>query len=1779
MRHSILLRLLMTAFLLLGAGKAASAADRLYCEPMAIAPGATATISFQLENSKACYGFQTDITLPEGLQFVTQNNKAKITLTDRAAGFTTVSNLATTNQLRLGAFSQSQAAFAGSSGALFSVEVKATSAFAGGQLTLSQTSLADKDANDTGLTDFSVAISAYYSPTAISLNLPQWTAPAGSTTTLKATIAPDNATDKTVTWSSSDSDVATVDASGKVSALKPGTATVTATAANGLKAECKVTVEEVMASKVELDKTSAEINIHHTLTLKSTITPTNTTNKTITWTSSNPAVATVDASGTVTGESLGETIVTATTANGKTAKCTVKVIPWKLDGIEYLRVAGAGPNGEDIVKVIGGGPDANGALSIPESVEIEGKVYVVTEINPGVFKGNIEITSVVIPAGMLTIGAEAFAGCSGLREVDMPDGVATLACGTDAFKGAPVATLYLGRNTSGQPFGGNTTLTDLSVGKNVTSISAGDFSGCTSITDVRAYGAVPPALPADGFAQTVYDNATLHVPDANSQAYKEATGWKEFVVTQGFTEILPEKIIMSDPSIEIVEKQTATLSVVFEPANTTNKNVTWRSSNTKVATVSSKGVVMALKAGTTTITATSVTTTADGETPVASCTVTVVALTSTVGGISYEVVIGGGPNGEDAVKLTGGQPDATGTLRIPGEVEINGTTYPVTVIEAGAFAGRTDINRVVIPANIVSVGDEAFAGCTALRSVEAEDGDKTLNCGENAFKDAPITTLYLGRDTSGLPFKDKNELENLTFGSQVSVIDPADFEGCERIKTVTVLAPTPPEVYKESFEDAVFTSAQLRVPDEIVGAYKAAAVWQQFANIYGLNDIIATDVEMELSTLQLTEGENATLKAVITPDNATDKTLTWSSSDETVATVDASGKVTALKPGSATITATTSNGLTASCQLTIEAKIIEVESIELNTLKTKIIAGETFELTATITPTDATDQTIVWTSSDQTVATVSDAGVVTGVAPGTAIITATAANGKNSTCEVTVEAATELPGSDRFSIEDARVATGQTLQLAFNLNNSNSYFGFQMNIQLPDGLEFVTDTNNKVTYSLTERLGSDYSIVSKLVAPGKVSFGGFSIEHQPIGGESGTLFTLTVRATDKFEGGAVIADGISFVGPDDQDVSFPDVEAEIGLKAENSLYIRDFTVAAGEKATVSIELDNQTAFSAFQTDLYLPQGMTLVEGSMKLTARASTGHNVSAKSVGEGVATRIVCISYDGASIEGNSGAILEFEVQTSADIAATSVINLRNNIFSNSDAEEFKLPDTQAIVTATRNEPTAIRISPEAWEGQQGTIVKLTATIVPDNAYDKTVSWTSSNEAVATIGTDGSLTALSPGQAIITAKTANGLTATCAVTVKARVVTPGEISLDRSEAQLDLRNTLQLIATISPADATDQSVSWTSSDESIATVDAYGLVTPHAVGQAVISARTVNGLEALCLINVFSEDNKVEVESMKMSIVQGIVNVGAELRLYTMITPIEAAGCKLTWTSNDQQVATVDGNGNVVALSEGDAIITARAENGVEAHCMLMVRRDAVLPEWIILNHKRLEMSAGETEQLVPTLSPGVDDFNQVYWRSSNSTIVSIDTNGKVKAKAPGIAIVTATTVNGCEATCLIRVEAIECEYIELNKTSLELKVGDSEQLEATIYPDEATDKSIIWSSSNSGIATVDESGRVTGISYGTVKITATTGNGLEAVCNVTVKTTSALGETDADGSISVAVRDGVIIVEAPDDLKVEVYALTGMRLVHTPEHYIEGLGRGAYIVRVGTKTFKIVI
>ena len=488
-----------------------------------------------------------------------------------------------------------------------------------------------------------------------------------------------------------------------------------------------------------------------------------------------------------------------------------------------------------------------------------------------------------------------------------------------------------------------------------------------------------------------------------------------------------------------------------------------------------------------------------------------------------------------------------------------------------------------------------------------------------------------------------------------------------------------------------------------------------------LVDVVS--ISIDKTSIQLKVGETVTLSATVNPSNASDKTVTWSSSDVSIAAVD-DGIVKALKIGTATIKAKAGDK-TATCSITIVPT--EVSSITLDKSSASLKVGDTVTLIATVSPEDATDRTVIWASSDTTVITVSN-GVVTAKNLGTATITAKAGD-KTATCSITV-VPTEV-SSITLDNSSASLKVGETVTLSATVNPSDA-------------------TDKTVTWTT-----SDATVVT--VSNGVVT-----------AKKLGTA-TITAKAGDKTATCSITV--------------IPTPVTSVTLSKTTA------SLKVGETVTLIATVGPEDA-----TD------KSVTWTTSDATVATVSNGVVTAKKLGT-------------ATITAKAG-----------DKTATCSITV--------------IPTPVGSITLTL-------LSASLTVGES---VTLSATVGPVDAIDKTVSWSSSDATVANVS-NGVVSAKKIGTATITAKAGNK-TATCSITVVSAPV--GSITLNLQSASLKVGETATLSATVNPSDATDKTVTWTTSDATVATVS-NGVVTAKKMGTVTITAKAGDET-ANCMVEVLSD-------------------------------------------------------------------------------------------------------------------------------------------------------------------------------------------------------------------------------------------------------------------------------------------------------------------------------------
>ena len=313
------------------------------------------------------------------------------------------------------------------------------------------------------------------------------------------------------------------------------------------------------------------------------------------------------------------------------------------------------------------------------------------------------------------------------------------------------------------------------------------------------------------------------------------------------------------------------------------------------------------------------------------------------------------------------------------------------------------------------------------------------------------------------------------------------------------------------------------------------------------------------------------------------------------------------------------------------------------------------------------------------------------------------------------------------------------------------------------------------------------------------------------------------------------------------------------------------------------------------------------------------------------------------------------------------------------------------------------VKLSKTTASVDKGKTLTLTPTVYPSTLEDKSVKWKSSNTKVATVS-DGVVTGVKVGTATITCTSnATGLKTTCTVTV-------GYVKLDKTEALLEKGSTLTLTPTISPSALEDKSVKWKSSKTTVATVSADGVVTGVKAGTATITCTSnATGLKATCTVTVgYVKLDKTDVAVQK----------GKTKTLKATVYPSSLADRSVTWESSDTNVATVTSTGKVKGKKAGTVTITCTSNaTGLKAACTVTVG-------YVKLDQTEVTVKKGKTVTLTATVYPSTLEDQSVKWESSDKTIATVTSKGKVKGIGPGTATITCTSnATGLKTTCTVTV------------------------------------------------------------------------------------------------------------------------------------------------------------
>lgn len=338
-------------------------------------------------------------------------------------------------------------------------------------------------------------------------------------------------------------------------------------------------------------------------------------------------------------------------------------------------------------------------------------------------------------------------------------------------------------------------------------------------------------------------------------------------------------------------------------------------------------------------------------------------------------------------------------------------------------------------------------------------------------------------------------------------------------------------------------------------------------------------------------------------------------------------------------------------------------------------------------------------------------------------------------------------------------------------------------------------------------------------------------------------------------------------------------------------------LAQGDKAVAGIALDKDAL------ELYVSEDKKL---NAKLFPADATIKDVTWNSSDPGV----VEVAADGTVMAKKAG---------TAVITVTSV----------SDSVQ----KAECTVTVKVKE-TGVTLNKETLELEAGQKETLTATVLPADATDKAVTWTSGDPTVAEVDASGTVTAKTAGRALITATTANGVKATCTVTVaKMQEEQPAvsKIELSKKKLTLGVKEKFTLKTSISPKKAANSKVTWKLSKKGIVTVSSKGAVTAKKAGTVKVTA-VAGGKKAVCTITVKKAPNKVSLNAAKKTLKRG-KTFQIKVKL-----PANTASNKIKYSSSNSKVATVSASGKIKAVKKGSATITIKTFNGKKAKIKIKV-------------------------------------------------------------------------------------------------------------------------------------------------------------------------------------------------------------------------------------------------
>jgi uncharacterized protein YjdB len=1464
----------------------------------------------------------------------------------------------------------------------------------------------------------------------------------GTPCLLKPIILPTDASNKTLTWSTNNGGLATITSDGIVSGLQAGDCGIQYSAIDGSGISGSLIVHivtSILPTSISLTPiTLQNVNVGSTVTFTATVTPSNATDKTIVWSSSDTSVAIVNA-GIVTAKKVGSSTISASSKVATTIKSSILLnVTNSIVVDSVLALSSAINTGGDSLKIMFGKPITKSSfVSSDFTLTVNGINVTVQSISidyncPNLvwfYIGNGKINS---RADNIQLAYKP----GSLKSTDtIPVKRFTFTVPTNYFQSAcyTIETFDILTNTWTTWAPGISNVTGIDP---VGTSKVGKFTKAYSTTLSNQYVAFKADLPAVLTSDSTLNTRLLYNQIFKMRMYVNKSNAKvrlrlqdKYLGTNAWTTSIEQVITIANPNVW----NFVSFDFSSQLPSNTNFNEIQIDIEPEIATTVDETLYVD--------------------------DIQLCSFIPTIKLVNGNTTVDG-----SQIKLNFSLPVTLPQSTNSFSVYVNGVSQTVSSIKwdnNNTSSLILTLLKPVVSTDVITLSYSGFGGINGLSGPSLPSFYNTPIT--NQTNTVNVTAINVIPNTSSV-----NVGSNITLSANVTPTTASQL--VTWISSNTSIATVSPlgVVTGLAGGNVIITAISTANP-----VYTATCSVSVIAEGIAVSSIIVS-----LSSNSILIGNTSTATFTINPSTATDKTVTWSSSDPTVASVSSTGIVTGIKSGTANIIATsvytpTVNG---SQILTVTQQTIPVTGVTLNMINMNInVNQQNVPLTATVMPANASNIAIKWRSSDSTVATVTQLGLVTGLKVGSCLITASsqADPTKLASCTVTVyQSTTTTKTVLTMKIQDAQslytistegIATGQypvgskaILQSAINsailINQNTTSTQAQIDQAVADLTSAVTTFQSK---SIT---------VDKVALQNSLLVAQTLISNAIVGTQSGNY---PQTAKDNFQIAITTAQMVmsSIVTTQAQvDQAVVDLNSAIAIFKASQIEIIKIPVT-GMKI-----LDGSQNLQVGQSFIFHAQTIPMNATSQQVIWYYINANNTSDKgTLGKGSALTVT---------PQNAGIYWIYAFSNEYKISGKDTVWFHDSI-------NVVVIQHIAVSQVFANISGTMKVLVGA------TDISASAYVYPSTATNKAVTWTTSNASIAIVDQNGVIEGIAKGSVNIVVASVEDPTKFATFIVD--VVEP---TVDKSQLKGAIEYSDYIISYITPNQL------GTNAGQYSATLMA-ALKDQNTSSKIVLNASNSTQIEvalSTAALNKAIYDFKnslvgaIDITSVTLN--TSTINVAVTAAPYMLsvtILPSNATYKTLIWKSSDASIATVDQNGLVTFVGAGVAVITATTTDGtaITVNCSVIVS----VPVESIYIPQTIGLKVGEIVPVTAFVLPLNSSNKLVNWTSSDSTIATVDANGMVTAISVGSAKIIAQSVDGQKtAVSIANVSAIDIAMtkITLPTSPLQMIVGESKSIEAIITPFNATNKTIFWKSSNMASLAVDYTGVVTAIGIDTVRVYA---------------------------------------------------------------------------------------